>query len=631
LWSGCEIDLEILEERGQQTVVSDPNKSIIEYIDYYCDPKREFNFAVMIRGSWGAGKTYLIKGYIERRAKKPSAKTLYVSLYGFTSPRQIDDELYRQMHPILASKGMKLAHAVGKGILKGVAKIDLTGDGKEDLTITANVPDVDLKQFSKVPSECLLIFDDLERCSMKISDVLGYINAFVEHDGYKSIIIANEEAILNGPSDPNYSEIKEKLIGQTLTVRSDAKTALSHFLSRIRNRSAKQFAKNQIYEAQLIHSQSQTNNLRLMQHALLDFERLSSTFAARHWKNTEAIGSIFRNVMALSYEARSGRLKEADIFQIPAGARIFRRKEGEAETVTDLLEKRYPETDFSQSLISKEDLKRLLFDGSVEPKAIRQGLDENPYYASPETLPAWKVAWHGWEISDDDFESAVAKVEGQFKERKFSSPHDDLFQVFGLRLWLSNVGVIQKTRDEVVDECKKYIDDLKEQGRFPDPLKWRHDNFFSTGGLGVHERDSAEFKTIIDHYDRTGADIVQASLPAKGHELLDLMKTDVLEYFRALCLNNASSSPYYEIPILASIPPDKFVDQVIKLPISVQASVFSTFKGRYELGALDGVLKDEKDWLVQVKLIFEDRMRSMRPLSKYRLMNRIGHNIDSFL
>jgi len=31
---------------------------------------------------------------------------------------------------------------------------------------------------------------------MQVSDVLGYINSFVEHEGFKAIIIANEEEIL---------------------------------------------------------------------------------------------------------------------------------------------------------------------------------------------------------------------------------------------------------------------------------------------------------------------------------------------------------------------------------------------------------------------------------------------------
>jgi KAP family P-loop domain len=43
----------------------------------------------------------------------------------------------------------------------------------------------------------ILIFDDLERCKVEISSLLGYINYFVEQQEMKVIIIANESVILN--------------------------------------------------------------------------------------------------------------------------------------------------------------------------------------------------------------------------------------------------------------------------------------------------------------------------------------------------------------------------------------------------------------------------------------------------
>ena len=70
--------------------------------------------------------------------------------------------------------------------MKATTKIDIDGDGKEDITLSSSIPDVDLSEYFKTPKECLLIFDDLERCSMKVSDIHGYINSFVEHEGFKT-------------------------------------------------------------------------------------------------------------------------------------------------------------------------------------------------------------------------------------------------------------------------------------------------------------------------------------------------------------------------------------------------------------------------------------------------------------
>jgi hypothetical protein len=216
---------------------------------------------------------------------------------------------------------MKLAASLGKAVLKAATRIDLDGDGKEDITLTSNIPDVDLSEYFKTPNECLLIFDDLERCSMNVSDVLGYINAFVEHEGFKAIIVANEDEVLKR-EDTKYAEIKEKLIGQTLSVKPDITAALTHFLALIKEPRTKEYLKLQEQAIRLLYSQSNTDNLRLLKHALRDFERLALCLTEAHWSNDEAVGILFRNIIALSIETRSGRLSHDALVAAANGPRI---------------------------------------------------------------------------------------------------------------------------------------------------------------------------------------------------------------------------------------------------------------------------------------------------------------------
>jgi hypothetical protein len=109
------------------------------------------------------------------------------------------------------------------------------------------------------------------------------------------------------------------------------------------------------------------------------------------------------------------------------------------------------------------------------------------------------------------------------------------------------------------------------------------------------------------------------------------MKTDVQAFFRELCLNRVTESPFFDVPVLAAIEPAVFVDHLLSLPPLSQNSVFSMFKGRYEGGALNSDLQPEQSWLAEVKKILEMRMASLRPMSRYRLKHRIGHSLDPFL
>jgi hypothetical protein len=106
---------------------------------------------------------------------------------------------------------------------------------------------------------------------------------------------------------------------------------------------------------------------------------------------------------------------------------------------------------------------------------------------------------------------------------------------------------------------------------------------------------------------------------------------DVQAFFRQLCVNNFIASPYFDIAVLATIKPELFVNHVLELDPTAAASVFSMFQGRYDGGELAARLKGERPWLIEVKKCFEARMASLRPMSRYRLKNQIGHSIDRVL
>lgn len=80
--------------------MSDTNKAAEQYLKHYCEDERQFHYAVMLSGPWGAGKTYFIKKFLAEH----QIKHLYVSLYGMTSTGEIETDFWRQLHPVLSSK-----------------------------------------------------------------------------------------------------------------------------------------------------------------------------------------------------------------------------------------------------------------------------------------------------------------------------------------------------------------------------------------------------------------------------------------------------------------------------------------------------------------------------------------------
>ena len=136
------------------------NSHVERYLDYYCGLAHAPEFAVLLKGQWGAGKTWFINRYLEK-LKEKEKQHLYISLYGIASLSDIDDEFFRLLHPIMSSKGMAITGKILKVFLKGSLKIDLNADDKDDGTLNIQIPEINLPQHLKNVNESILIFDDI--------------------------------------------------------------------------------------------------------------------------------------------------------------------------------------------------------------------------------------------------------------------------------------------------------------------------------------------------------------------------------------------------------------------------------------------------------------------------------------
>ena len=129
--------------------------------------------AIMLTAFWGMGKSYYIQNslipHLERDGVK---KCVVVSLYGLNDTKEISKAIYLELRTKrLNVKGEK--QEAGKNVAKTKLKGGLSMAG-----INLSVKE-----------------EDLERSSISIKQVLGYVNNLVEQDGVKVLLIANESEI----------------------------------------------------------------------------------------------------------------------------------------------------------------------------------------------------------------------------------------------------------------------------------------------------------------------------------------------------------------------------------------------------------------------------------------------------
>lgn len=155
---------------------------------------RIYNYAVLIDGDWGTGKTYFIQKSIIPTLEGSGYMPIYISLYGVNSTDTVSQKIALS---ILTNKlpsdkrtvAKQCLPAIGSFVLPiGQTLLNATGISILEPLFKSPVEDIPwdtiFKKFNDSRKR-IFIFDDLERCSLPINEILGYINSLVEHESEK--------------------------------------------------------------------------------------------------------------------------------------------------------------------------------------------------------------------------------------------------------------------------------------------------------------------------------------------------------------------------------------------------------------------------------------------------------------
>lgn len=257
------------------------NENIVNFLNGYMmnpDPQ----YAVLLKGKWGCGKTHFINHWIDAYKGNPTTEqvleSIYVSLYGLSDTKQITTAINRVICPILYGKAAKAGKVLAKIASAMVLKheVDLNYDGISDLSINIGIDS--LSKFksndSLANSTKLLIFDDLERCDIPMKKLLGYLNFFVEQCNCHLIVIGDEDKIAEGENKKIFGEFKEKTIGREFEIATDIHSALDTFVNQTPKND---FVVGHQEQIEKFFAMTECDNLRILRQALWDFARFEES------------------------------------------------------------------------------------------------------------------------------------------------------------------------------------------------------------------------------------------------------------------------------------------------------------------------------------------------------------------
>ena len=330
-----------------------------ELVDIILDyVRRDYtDYAIMINGEWGSGKTYFWDNKVRNKIESMELngkkyKTIYMSLYGISNLEEISKKLFMETTQMMNKSLRKYLEANPGTTIPEYAKTGL--DMANLFGVSQLNEKIDYTNLFNIEDK-VLCFDDLERANVDVIDVLGYINNFVEHDHIKTIIICNEKELANKLKNSNvemktfigtyildkegkfgpdailekpmvdliqekveyifdkandYERIKEKLIGETFEYIPEFSYIINGLLMRYENnKELMRFLRENTAIIVATFNKTGTRNLRILKHALNDFEKIYENVKRVNENiGNDILQSLLIFTIAISFEIKAGKV-----------------------------------------------------------------------------------------------------------------------------------------------------------------------------------------------------------------------------------------------------------------------------------------------------------------------------------
>ncbi len=433
-------------------------ESILDYVrsDYT-------DYAVMINGEWGSGKTHFWNHKIRKKIESMQLNgkkftTIYMSLYGISNLEEISKKIFIETTQLMDKNLRKFMNENEQSTIPEYAKTGI--DMANFFGVTQNGDKLDYAEFFSTDDK-VLCFDDLERANVDVIDILGYINNFVEHDHIKTIIICNEKELstklkssnlemktfiatylldkqneLNKTDKPmvekiqqkiesvfdkanDYERIKEKLIGETFEYAPKFDYIINGILMRYENNpDLIRFLRENTRLIISTFERSGTRNLRILKHALADFQKIYE-MVSKNYPNTShrVIQTMLIFTIAVSFEIKAGKITKDKFVNIKDNEE-YKSILVSSRILMDNRQFYIKEFDNNYYYNFKSEYRFFKFieyyirTRIFDMKLFKENMETIRNTVDTENLPGYKrlLTEEYWKISDDEFDKVINSI-----------------------------------------------------------------------------------------------------------------------------------------------------------------------------------------------------------------------------
>lgn len=570
-------------------------ESILDYVraDYT-------DYAIMINGEWGSGKTYFwnhkIRPKIESMQLNGKKYTpIYMSLYGISNLEEISKKIFIETTQLMDKNLKKYMNTSGVSTIPEYAKTGL--DMANFFGVTQNGDRIDYGNFFSTDDK-VLCFDDLERANVDVIDILGYINNFVEHDHIKTIIICNEKELstklknsnlemktfiatylldkenkLNVKTDKpmveriqdtieyvfdkanDYERIKEKLIGETFEYVPEFNYIINGLLMRYEKYpDLIRFLRENTKLIISTFNKSGTRNLRILKHSLTSFKKIFD-MVNKSYPNTNhrVLQTMLIFTIAISFEIKAGKITKDKFININNNEE-YKSILVSSRVFMDNRQFYIKEFDNNYYYNFKAEYRFFKFieiyvrTRIFDMKVFKQDMETIINTVDTDKLPAYKrlLTEEYWKISDDQFGNIINEIMEDVKSGKVELI--DIVKIFAYFDYFIKKGLINydmKTIKSVFlngmnisSLTSTYCSNVEEE----------------LAKIALEREESEDMDQILEHFNEINYKLKEKMYMEKAEELFKFIPMRMEQFY------------------------DKFDKEYMKVPIFKYYDVFQMFQ-----------------------------------------------------
>ena len=570
-------------------------ESILDYIrsDYT-------DYAIMINGEWGSGKTYFWNNKIRPKIESMQLNgkrytAIYMSLYGISNLEEISKKIFIETTQLMDKNLKKFMDASGVKNIPEYAKTGL--DMANFFGVTQNGDRIDYGQFFSTDDK-VLCFDDLERANVDVIDILGYINNFVEHDHIKTIIICNEKELstklknsnlemktfiatylldkenkLNIKTDKpmverirdtieyvfdkanDYERIKEKLIGETFEYAPEFTYIINGLLMRYENcPDLIRFLRENTNLIISTFNKSGTRNLRILKHSLTNFKKIFDE-VNKSYPNTNhrVLQTMLIFTIAISFEIKAGKITKDKFVNINDNEE-YKAILVSSRVFMDNRQFYIKEFDNNYYYNFKAEYRFFKFielyvrTRIFDMKVFKRDMESIINTVDTDKLPGYKrlLTEEYWKISDDQFSGVVTEVLDDVKNGRI-----ELINVVKLFAYFAHF-----VRKGLIDYDMRTIKSVFLNGMNISSLTSSYcpNVEEELASLAIEEDKSEDMEEILSHFNNINAQLEDKMYKEKAEEVFKYIPMKMEQFY------------------------DKFDKECMQVPIFKYYDVFQMFQ-----------------------------------------------------